>query len=77
MFYYICLSIFALIAYLIVTDSSVATAFVLVFKIFENWLAKIKWIIYNDPRNPIVRFTIHRKSMKMAEELMREFKNQK
>jgi hypothetical protein len=32
-------------------------------------------VLYN-PDNPIVRWNMHRKSIKMAEELMKEFENE-
>jgi len=36
---------------------------------------KLKWWVLYNPDNPIVRWNMHRKSMKMAEELMKEMKN--
>ena len=40
---------------------------------------KVKWWIVHSPDNIIVRWLIHRRSMKLAEELMKEFdeKNKK
>ena len=35
---------------------------------------KTKWWILHSPDNFIVRWLIHRRSMKMAKELMKEFK---
>lgn len=33
----------------------------------------IKWIILNDPRNPIVKYLIWKRSFKLAEQLQKEF----
>jgi hypothetical protein len=33
---------------------------------------KVKWWVQNSPANPIVRYFIWRRSMKMAKELMEE-----
>ena len=33
------------------------------------------WWIINNPRNPIVKYLMWRRSMKMAEDIMKEFKN--
>jgi hypothetical protein len=34
---------------------------------------KVKWWVQNSPSNIFVRWLIHRRSMKMAKELMKEF----
>jgi hypothetical protein len=61
------------VGYLIVTDESVAYAFVLVSKLIKFQYEKQKWWLFNNPRNPVVKWLMYRKSMKMAEELMKEF----
>lgn len=70
---YVYLIIFFCIGYLIVTDASVARLFVLLTELARVQYEKIKWWVLYNPANPIVKYLIHRKSMKMAEELMREF----
>jgi len=36
---------------------------------------KTKWWILHNPANPIVKYLIYRRSMKLAKELMDEYKN--
>jgi hypothetical protein len=38
---------------------------------------KTKWWIVHNPANPIVKYLMWRKSMKLAEEMMREMNNKK
>jgi hypothetical protein len=61
------------IGYLIATDDSVSYAVVLVSKIVKFQYEKIKWWTLHNPANPLVKHIMYRKSMRMAEELMREF----
>jgi len=72
-YYYFSFIIFAIVAYLIATDNSIATAFNYVMKLIRFDFEKIKWWIQHSPDNLIVRWMIHRRSMKMAKELMKEF----
>jgi hypothetical protein len=71
---YIYLLIFACIAYLIITDESIARAVTLLSQIIKFQFEKMKWMILNDPRNPIVRYLINRRSNKIAKDLMKELK---
>jgi hypothetical protein len=71
--YYFWFGIFIFVAYLILTDHSVAYAFTLVSKIVRFQYEKIKWWILHNPRNIIVRWMMWRNALRMAEELMREF----
>jgi hypothetical protein len=72
---YIYFVIFFCITYLIVTDQSVARAFYMLTQLAQVQYEKTKWWILHNPANPIVKYLIWRKSMKMAEELMKEFEN--
>ena len=71
--YYFWFGIFMFFGYLIVTDISVAYAFTLVSKFIKFQYEKTKWWILYNPANPVVKWLIYRKSMRMAEELMKEF----
>ena len=71
--YYFWFGIFMFVAYLILTDHSVAYAFTLVSKLVRFQYEKTKWWLLYNPANPIVKWLIYRKSMKMAEKLMKEF----
>jgi len=69
---YIYLLIFGCVAYLIVTDESIAKAVVLITEIAKNKFQIMKWWAMNNPKLPWVRYSMHRRSMKLAEELMKE-----
>jgi len=71
--YYFWFGIFIFLFYLVATDDSVAYAVTLVSKIVRFQYEKQKWLLLHNPRNIIVRWMMYRKSMKMAEELMKEF----
>ena len=72
---YIYLVIFFCAVYLIVTDQSIAKAFVYVTQIATNKFLVFKWWFIHNPRLPWARYSMYRNSMKMAEELMKEFEN--
>lgn len=72
-YYYGLLIVFSILAYLIVTDNSIATYFVLVQKLLRTRYEIFKWWIFNNPRNPIVKYMIHRRSLKQAEEILKSF----
>jgi hypothetical protein len=69
---YIYLLIFACIAYLIITDPSIARAVALLSQMMKFQFDKTKWMILNNPRNPIVRWNIERRAYKLAKELQDE-----
>ena len=73
--YYVWILIFACIAYLIVTDESIARAVTLVSQIIKFRFDKTKWIIMNDPRNPIVKYFMWKRAYKLAEELQKELED--
>ena len=70
--HYIILSLFAVAAYFIVTDESVAAAFYYVTRLVKAYIQRQLWWFTHNPRNPVVKYMIHRRSLKMAEDLMRE-----
>ena len=72
---YIYFVIFFCIAYLIVTDQSVARAFYMLTQLAQVQYQKTKWWILHNPANPIVKYFIWRRSMKLAEEMMKEFQD--
>lgn len=72
---YIYLIIFFCVGYLIVTDQSIARAVVFVTQIAKNKFLVFKWWLIHNPRLPWARYSIHKRSMQMAEELMKEFKD--
>jgi hypothetical protein len=69
---YIYFIIFFCIGYLIVTDQSVAKAFYMLTQLARVQYEKTKWRILHNPANPIVKYLMWRRSIKIAEELMEE-----
>lgn len=73
--YYIWVGLFAILAYIIVTDNSVAKAFYMLSQLAMIEYEKVKWWILYNPANPIVKWIIWRRSYKLAKELQKELKN--
>ena len=69
---YIYLIIFFCIAYLVVTDQSVARAFYMLTQLARVQYEKVKWWAVHNPANPIIKYLMWRRSMKIAKELMEE-----
>ncbi len=72
--YYLWFFAFAVSAYFIVTDNSVATMVNLISKLVGIWFEKKKWLLLNNPRNPVVKYLMWRRALKLAKELEKEFK---
>lgn len=72
--YYIWILLFIVAAYLIITDSSISQSVYYISKLFKFQYEKIKWWLINNPKNPIVKYLIWKRAMKMAKELEEEFK---
>jgi hypothetical protein len=69
---YFWLGIFLIIGYFVVTDNSLATFLVLTQKRIELEYEKLKWRIMQSPDNPIVKYMIWRRSIRLAKELKKE-----
>jgi hypothetical protein len=74
---YIYFIIFFCISYLIITDENIAGLISYSSNLLRLHYEKIKWIVLNDPRNPIVRYLIYKKSLRMAEKLIKKFENKR
>ncbi len=61
--------LFAVVAYFIVTDESVAAAFYYVIKLVTTNISLRWWWLTNNPANPVVKYMIYRKNLKLAKEL--------
>ena len=72
--YYFWFGIFMFVGYLILTDESVAYAFTLVSKLIKFQYEKQKWWLLNNPRNPVVKWFMWRRALRIAKELEKEFK---
>lgn len=72
-YYYFWFFFFAIVGYFIVTDSSIAKLFDFTVKLIKFQYEKTKWWIFHNPANPIVKYMMWRRAMKMAKELEKEF----
>ena len=71
---YIYFIIFFCVGYLIVTDQSVATAFYLMTRLVKIEYEKIKWWMLHNPANPVVKYLMWRRAIKLAKEFEKEFR---
>jgi len=69
--------LFAVAAYFIVTDESVAAAFYYVTKLVKVYTQRQWWWIVHNPKNPVVKYLIHRRSLKLAKEMMAKINTDK
>ena len=69
--------LFAVVAYVIVTDDRAAAAFVYVSKLANTEIRRHWWWLTNNPRNPVVKYMIYRRSLRIAKELMVEINKDK
>jgi hypothetical protein len=70
--YYAWSIIFIIFTYFILVDESIAEYVVLLWKLGKLKYDRLKWMILNDPRNPIVKFMIERKYHKMIKEFEKQ-----
>ena len=68
---------FAVVAYIIVTDERAAAAFLYVSKLANTEIKRHWWWLTNNPRNPVVKYMIYRRSLQIAKELMVEINKDK
>ncbi len=73
--YYVWFFLFAVAAYFIVTDESVAKLVHYASRLLRFQYEKIKWWFFNNPRNPIVKYLMWRRAYKLAKELQDELKS--
>ena len=69
---YLYFIIFFCILYLIITDENIAGFVAYSSRLLKFHYEKIKWIVLNDPRNPIVRHLMWRRAYKLAKEIQDE-----
>jgi hypothetical protein len=67
-----CLILFAILAYLILTDKNVADYLTLVFKIAKLNIDRTLWMIRLHPKNPITNLMMRWKYDRIARELQEE-----
>lgn len=66
---YLWFLIFGIILYVVAVDENVAKAADYVITLIKNNFRKQWWWITNNPRNPIVKYLMWRRSMKLAKDL--------
>lgn len=62
-------ALFGIILYVIAVDENVAKAVDYVITLTKGNFRKQWWWMTNDPKNPIVKYLMWRRSMKLAKEL--------
>ena len=72
-----CLILFAILAYLILTDKNVADYLTLVFKIAKLNIDRTLWMIRLHPKNPITNLMMRWKYDRIARELQEEMERSK
>jgi hypothetical protein len=65
-------ALFAVALYFIVSDESIAAAFYYVVQLASTYIRRQWWWFTHNPRNPVIKYLIYRRSLKMAEEIMRQ-----
>ena len=73
----ILLGVFMVVAYVIITDERVATAFLYGIKLVIYNIKRHWWWLTNNPGNPVVKYLIYRRSLRIAKELMVEINKDK
>lgn len=66
---YLWLLIFGIALFIITTDENVAKAFFYVIELAKTNIRKQWWLIMNNPQNPVVKYMMYRKNLKLAKEL--------
>ncbi len=66
--YYFWFFLFVVAAYFVVTDESVAKLVHYASKLLRFQYEKTKWWILHNPANPIVKYLMWRRAMKLAKE---------
>ena len=66
---YLWLLIFGIVLFIITTDENVAKAFFYVVELVKTNIRKQWWWLTNNPANPVVKYMMYRKNLKLAKEL--------
>lgn len=66
--------LFVVIAYFILTDEGAAAIFYYGFKLANTYIRRQIWWLTNNPRNPVVKYMIYRRSLSLSKRLMEENK---
>ena len=74
-YYYGLLLFFGVLFYIVGTQPNAARYVVLVQKYAETKYRMTKWWLVNNPRNPIVKYFMWKRSLKLAEELRKRIED--
>lgn len=74
--YYVWLLIFGIILYAIAIDQNVAIAVDHIITLTKISFRRNLWWLKNNPRNPIVKYLMWRRSMKLAEKILKTKHNE-
>lgn len=66
---------FAVVLYFIATDESFAAAFYYLIRLLKFNYEKQKWWLLHNPANPIVKYFMWRRAMKLAKEIEKQIQN--
>ena len=72
-YYFFLFVIFGVFLYLIVTDPSAAAFVDLISRLGKFEYEKRKWWLFHNPRNPIIKWLMWRRALRLAKELEKEF----
>lgn len=72
---YIFFIVCGLLMYAVVTDQNVAAAFFYGIKLVSTNIRKHWWWFLHNPKNPIIKYLIYRRSLRLARELQKEFED--
>tara|TARA_B100000035_G_C20809707_1_gene469315 strand:+ start:457 stop:711 length:255 start_codon:yes stop_codon:yes gene_type:complete len=67
------LQIFGLILYVILTNEGAAKIFFYVGELAKANIRKNLWWLLHNPGNPVIKYMIYRKNLKLAKKLKAEF----
>lgn len=73
LYYYSLFFVFTVVAVMVVLDANVGDYIILLTKILKVNIERFIWKIRFHPRNPISNYLLWRRSLKMAEEMQKEF----
>ena len=74
---YLWLVVFSFALYFIITDESIAAAFYYAIRLAKAYIQRQWWWFTHNPKNPVVKYLIYRRSLKLAEDMMAQINKDK
>ena len=69
--------LFVVVAYFVLTDEGAAAIFYYGFRLANTYIKRQIWWLINNPANPVVKYIIYRRSLKLSKELIAEINTNK